>query len=60
MVTLESMLKTIKEVHVSSGLPVIADSEELFTLPHLIANTIADYHQAGAACKKKPRNFFWI
>ncbi len=55
VVTLDSMTNIIKEVHVFSGLPVIADSTELFTLPHLIAKTIADYYQAGAKCRKKEK-----
>ncbi len=47
--TLDGFCRMIKEVHFSSGLPVIADADTGFGEAEMCAKTVWEYFNAGAA-----------
>lgn len=49
LATLEKFCQTIKEVHLSSGLPIIADADTGFGEGEMCSKTVIEYFQAGAA-----------
>ena len=52
LVTLDGFCRTIKEVHFSSGLPVISDADTGFGEAEMCAKTVWEYFNAGAAGAK--------
>lgn len=49
LVTLNGFCEKIKEVHMSSGLPVLADADTGFGEGEMSAKTVWEYFSAGAA-----------
>ena len=49
LVTLEGFCQIIKDVHLSSGLPVLADADTGFGEGEMCAKTVWEYFNAGAA-----------
>jgi len=49
LVTLDGFCKVIKEVSLSSGLPVIADADTGFGEGEMCARTVWEYFQSGAS-----------
>jgi methylisocitrate lyase len=49
LVTLEGFCQVIKDVHLSSGLPVLADADTGFGEGEMCAKTVWEYFNAGAA-----------
>uniref|UniRef100_A0A0G4GC67 Methylisocitrate lyase n=1 Tax=Chromera velia CCMP2878 TaxID=1169474 RepID=A0A0G4GC67_9ALVE len=47
--SLESFCRSIKEVSMASGLPLIADADTGFGEAEMVTRTVWEYHQAGAA-----------
>ncbi len=47
--TLDGFCKTIKEVAMSSGLPIIADADTGFGEGEMNAKAVWEYYQAGAS-----------
>ena len=47
MATLESFCKTIKEVSMSSNLPIIADADTGFGEGEMCAKTVYEYRNGG-------------
>lgn len=52
LVTMPVFLEIIKEVHYSSGLPVIADADTGFGEGEMCAKTVWEYFNAGASGKR--------
>jgi len=48
-VTMDGFCKVIKEVHLSSGLPVIADADTGFGEAEMVARAVWEYYMAGAS-----------
>jgi methylisocitrate lyase len=48
-VTLDHFCRIIREVHLSSGLPVIADADTGFGEGEMVAKTVWEYFSAGAS-----------
>lgn len=57
MVTLDGFCRIIKDVHFSSGLPVIADADTGFGEGEMCAKTVWEYFNAGAAGINKIMHF---
>ncbi len=49
MVTLDGFVKVIREVAMSSGLPIIADADTGFGEAEMCARTVNEYFLAGAS-----------
>lgn len=49
LLSLEHFCRVIREVHESSGLPVLADADTGFGEAEMVRRTVIDYHAAGAA-----------
>lgn len=49
LTTLPEFTQIIREVHLSSGLPVLADADTGFGEGEMCAKTVVDYYLAGAA-----------
>ncbi|MBY0308961.1 MAG: isocitrate lyase/phosphoenolpyruvate mutase family protein, partial [Phycisphaerales bacterium] len=49
LLTLEHFCRTIREVHGSSGLPLIADADTGFGEAEMVRRTVIEYARAGAA-----------
>ncbi len=49
LLSLEAFVRTIREVVVSSGLPVLADADTGFGEAEMVRRTVFEYHHAGAA-----------
>eukprot|EP01017_Pseudomicrothorax_dubius_P031142 TRINITY_DN3949_c0_g4_i2.p1 TRINITY_DN3949_c0_g4~~TRINITY_DN3949_c0_g4_i2.p1 ORF type:complete len:254 (-),score=76.66 TRINITY_DN3949_c0_g4_i2:62-823(-) len=49
LVTLDHFCRVIKEVHISSGLPVLADADTGFGEGEMSAKTVWEYYNSGAA-----------
>ena len=49
LVTLEGFCQVIKDVHLSSGLPVLADADTGFGEGEMCAKTVWEYFNSGAA-----------
>lgn len=47
--TVEGFCQVIKDVHLSSGLPVLADADTGFGEGEMCAKTVWEYFNAGAA-----------
>jgi len=49
LVTMDGFCKAIKEVSLSSGLPVLADADTGFGEAEMLAKAVWEYHMAGAS-----------
>jgi methylisocitrate lyase len=49
LVTMDGFVKAIKEVHLSSGLPVLADADTGFGEGEMVAKAVWEYYIAGAS-----------
>lgn len=49
LLTLEHFARTVREVSLGSGLPVIADADTGFGEEEMVRRTVIEYHRAGAA-----------
>ena len=58
--TLEGFCQIIKDVHLSSGLPVLADADTGFGEGEMCAKTVWEYFNAGAAGITPPNNILYL
>ncbi|MFN7429156.1 MAG: oxaloacetate decarboxylase [bacterium] len=49
LLTVEHFCRVIREIHLATGLPVLADADTGFGEAEMVRRTVIDYHAAGAA-----------